>query len=161
MSGAAALERLREHLEQQARLTRDQAAEAGWAWGSLEDLVLAAGRGYLPAPTLREVTTGNDAAHAAADLHLTYVEGYVLTASQDVVAGAWAADEHGLVHVGPTGAAYWGIPLSERDRQRLRRRTGTTYALLDTAHDRHARYAVLRYGLAGLGVADRPADEGS
>lgn len=122
-------------LDRRAGATREMAAAGGWVYGSVEDLVLRLGRWYrslvAPAPT----GGFSGAATAAKERRATYVEGYVLDREGQVQAATWAAlgDE---VLAGPAAAAYLGVPLEERFRKLVCKRSGAAAVLHGQQLDR-------------------------
>lgn len=141
MSAAAntetnAHESLREYLRWTTEFRRDNpscAPPADWKHLCMEDLVLAEGRDYTPAPlpdgiplgTIKECfTNATELANTHPDL--TYVEGYATSAVVGIaVHHAWCATPEGVVvdntwrdyetGVPKVGVAYVGIPVSAAD----------------------------------------------
>lgn len=141
---------MRDELAGMAEPTRALAAEAGWAFGSVADLVLTHGSFYRPVADPPAVphpteTTFTAAAYRARELHALYVEGYVLTRDGRVVPAAWpGTTDHTVLEPYPDHRAWLGVSLAEHARRRLTRRTGAACALHAQDLD---RYRLLRHGL--------------
>jgi hypothetical protein len=139
---------LLEVLAVRARQHVQAAQRAGFRYSSIEHLVIAEGRWFEPnvalAGTPNAVTSYSGVAAWAVRSHLAYVEGYALTETGDVQSGAWCADANGNVVAGPPGAAYRGIPLTERFREESRRLSGSVSVLQAGGHHQQQ---LLRRGL--------------
>lgn len=120
------------------------AGAGGWKYGSVEDLVRLHGRWYAPASGELVPAVGfSGVASAAKERRAQYVEGYLLDAAHRVQAAAWGA-RGGEVVIGEAGLAYLGVPLVERFRRLVCRRSGAASALHGQQLD---RWRLLRAGV--------------
>jgi hypothetical protein len=131
---AAAEQLLLAELDRRAEPTRAMAAAGGWVYGSVEDLCIAIGRWYRPSTVLPPAVGFSGAAAASKERRAQYVEGYILDEGQVHVA-AWAARGEEVV-AGPAGAAYLGVPLTERFRRLVCKRSGAAAVLHGQQLDR-------------------------
>lgn len=135
---------LLDELNRRAAATREMAAAGGWKYGSVEDLMLQLGRWYMPATAeLVPVVGFSGVATAAKERRAWYVEGYLLDDDHQVQVAAWAARD-GQVVAGQPGLAYLGVPLVERFRLLVCKRSGAASALHGQQFD---RWRLLRAGL--------------
>lgn len=98
----SAEELLLAELNRLAAPTRAQAKDALWVYGSMEDVVIDAGRWYLP--TVAPVLVGgiSGVATQARERRATYVEGFLYDLDDRVQTGAWVANGD-LIVAGTSG----------------------------------------------------------
>lgn len=137
-------------LECRAVATRATAASVGWAHGSVEDLVLAHGRWYRPAATIRPAVGFSGVSDQVRNYPgAVYVEGYLINETGEVVAASWGAVDDQVV-IGQHGDAYLGVPLREQFRRQVTRRSGAAAVLHGQEAD---HFRLLRTGLPPGGIA--------
>ncbi|MFC0540636.1 hypothetical protein [Kutzneria chonburiensis] len=138
-------------LDRRAAPTRDQAAAALWVYGSVEDLVIQAGRWYLP--TVAPLPAGgfSGVARQARERGLQYVEGFLLDVNYVLREAAWAANGD-LIVVGTAGGlAFRGVPLRAGFADIVRKRSGSASVLHGQRLD---RWRLLEFGFPRNALVD-------
>lgn len=139
--------RLTEELERRAAPNRERAVEAGWAFGSVEQLVLEYGAWFEPGDEVpgSEFTGFSAIAEAARQTRNCYVEGYALSLDGAVLLRGWVSTVERVI-VGPAPhVVYFGVSLAERFRATVCRRSGSASVLFGQELD---RFRLLRTGVA-------------
>jgi hypothetical protein len=131
-------------LDYRAATTRAHAAEGLWVYGSVEELVLQAGRWYLPTVAPQPAVGFSGVARQARERGLHYVEGFLLDLNHEVQAAAWAANGDVIIAGTGGGLAFRGVPLRREFADLVRRRSGAASVLHGQRLD---RWRLLEFGL--------------
>lgn len=136
-------------LDRRAEPTRAQAREALWAYGSVEDLVIRAGRWYLPTLAPEPAVGFSGVVTYARERNLTYVEGFLLDLANAVQPAAWAVNGE-IIRAGTGGMAFLGVPLRAEFADTVRRRSGAASVLHGQSLD---LWRLVEFGLPSTAMA--------